>query len=121
MTNDRDDVEGIRPNAKRMAAREKPRVKKDAREWLGTLWSYTLGSVPDAFGINGPDAQVRGSLILIAWSISTSMFTGLVTAVFVILWLATLSVGFFRWSKPGSWLESRSPTNKRYRRRNGGE
>lgn len=119
MAGDRDDVDGIRPNAQRFVAREKPRARREAQDWLETAWNYSIGSVPDALGLNGADAQVRGSAVLIVWSILTSLFTGLVTAFFVGLWTITLLIGIARWSKAATFLRDRVPGPRRYTRRRG--
>lgn len=65
-------------------------------DWLLDL---TVRAIPRAFGLGTPEEQVTSSIILIGWSIGTSLFTGGVTAVFVIFWLFWLAIGVLRWSE----------------------
>ncbi|ELY68830.1 hypothetical protein [Natrinema versiforme] len=83
-------------------------IIKNARQYIGDQsfddflpdWflDLTIRALPRAFGFGTPEEQVTSSIILIGWSIATSLFTGGVTAVFVLFWLFWLSIGVLRWS-----------------------
>lgn len=74
---------------------------------------FSVYAVPRAFGFGTADEQVEGSIILIGWSIATSLFTGLATVGFVLFWLIFLTIGVLRWSPYGSnmWstLQQKTP------------
>lgn len=66
------------------------------------ILKITVEAIPDAFWGDTPREQIRGSIILIGWSIATSLFTGGVTAVFVIFFSIFLAIGIVRFSSVGS-------------------
>lgn len=78
-------------------------------EWLLRL---TLYAIPNALFGDTPQDQIEGSVILIGWSIATSVFTGFVTAVFVLFWGVFLIIGIVRFSDWGSaaWSKTSSLT-----------
>ncbi|WP_135823081.1 hypothetical protein [Halostella litorea] len=65
------------------------------------LYSVTVTAAINALTADDPDDQVTGALIMIWWSFWTSLFTGFVTAVFILFWLGFLFWGVFRWSDAG--------------------
>lgn len=128
MPKGQDDVDGIRPNAKRFISLEAPQAKKQASSVAGEIWEALSGSVPDAIGLHGPTAQVRGSLILIVLAIATGRVFGYVTAVFVPIFTLTLIIGVLRWSKASTFVRKHTPgipdtamTKNKYSRRRGGD
>lgn len=71
-------------------------------EWFLRI---TIEAVPKAFwGETGQD-QIEGAIILIGWSIATSLFTGGVTVVFVGFFAIFLVIGIWRLSDfgEGAW------------------
>lgn len=74
-------------------------------EWFLRLTVY---AIPNALIGQSPEEQIEGSLILIGWSIATSVFTGFVTAFFVFFWAIFLLIGILRLSDWGSSAWSRT-------------
>jgi len=84
---------GIINNARQFVSEQSP--DNFIPEWILDL---TIRAVPRAFGFGTADEQVESSIILIGWSIATSLFSGGVTLVFVIFWGFWLTIGILRWS-----------------------
>lgn len=78
-------------------------------EWFLRL---TLYAIPNALFGSTPQDQIEGSVILIGWSIATSLFTGFLTAGFVVFWSVFLFIGIVRFSDWGSsaWGRVTSPS-----------
>lgn len=78
-------------------------------DWLLKL---TIEAIPKAFAGDTPQDQIEGSIILIGWSIATSLFTGGVTLFFVLVFGFFLMIGLFRFSDWGSsaWDKVSSPS-----------
>ncbi|WP_276257228.1 hypothetical protein [Halomontanus rarus] len=78
-------------------------------EWLLRL---TVHAIPKALWGDTPEDQIEGSIILIGWSIATSLFTGFLTAGFVLFWGLFLMIGIVRFSDWGSstWSRVTSPS-----------
>lgn len=74
-------------------------------EWFLRL---TIYAIPNALFGKTPQDQIEGSVILIGWSIATSVFTGFVTVFFVFFWGFFLLIGIIRFSDWGSSAWSRS-------------
>ncbi|USZ73793.1 hypothetical protein [Natronosalvus halobius] len=84
-------------------------IIKNARKFIGEVslsdflpdWflDLTVRALPQALGFGTAEEQVKGSIILIGWSIFTGLFTGLVTAVFVFFWGIFLLIGILRWNE----------------------
>lgn len=72
----------------------------------------TLHAIPKAIAGDEPQDQIEGSIILIGWSIATSLFTGGATVVFVVFWAFFLFWGVFRFSEWGesAWSSATSVT-----------
>lgn len=68
-------------------------------DWILKL---TVEAIPKALAGDEPRDQIEGSIILIGWSIATSLFTGGVTLVFVLLWGVFLTIGVLRFSDAGT-------------------
>ncbi len=72
------------------------------------FYSVTVEAANNALSAEDPDDQVTGAIIMILWSIGTSLFTGLVTVGFVLFWSIFLFIGVSRWSDDGDrawkWL-----------------
>jgi hypothetical protein len=73
-------------------------------EWVLRL---TVHAIPKAIAGETPQDQIEGSIILIGWSIATSLFTGGTTAVFVLFWGFFLFWGTARFSDWGEAAWSR--------------
>ncbi|WP_227134587.1 hypothetical protein [Halorubellus salinus] len=95
----------------RRIGRDLVQMKDGLREFIGEgvlvgkladlLYSTTLGAAIDALGAEDPDDQITGSVIMISWSIGTSIFTGGFTLLFVLVWGFFLAMGVFRYSDDG--------------------
>ncbi|WP_247005185.1 hypothetical protein [Halosolutus gelatinilyticus] len=76
-------------------------------EWLLRL---TIYAIPKAIAGKTPEDQIEGSIILIGWSIATSLFTGFLTIGFVLFWGIFLGIGIVRFSDWGSAAWDRKPS-----------
>lgn len=79
--------------------REDFRLDTFIPDWLLRITVY---AIPAAVLGDTPEEQIEGSIILIGWSIATSLFTGFLTAGFVAFWSVFLFIGLVRFSDWGS-------------------
>ncbi|MDS0280088.1 hypothetical protein NDI85_20080 [Halomicroarcula sp. S1AR25-4] len=68
-------------------------------DWLLRI---TVEAVPKALYGDTPEDQIEGSVILIGWTIGTSLIWGWFTVAFVLFWGAFLTIGILRFSDIGS-------------------
>lgn len=78
-------------------------------EWIQRI---TIDALPKAVAGDDPEDQIEGALILIGWSIATSLFSGFITVGFVFFWGIFLVIGIARYSDWGSaaWNRATSPS-----------
>ncbi|WP_135306364.1 hypothetical protein [Haloarcula amylovorans] len=74
-------------------------VKGIVPDWILKI---TVEAIPKALYGDDPQDQIEGSIILIGWSIATSLFTGGITLAFVLFWGVFLTIGVLRFSDAGS-------------------
>lgn len=66
------------------------------------ILKITVLAIPEALWGETPKKQIHGSIILIGWSIVTSLFTGWLTLGFVLFWSIFLFIGILRFSSAGA-------------------
>jgi len=68
-------------------------------DWLLRI---TVEAVPNALAGDEPEDQIEGAVVMVGWSIFTSLFTGFTTAVIAFFWAIFLLIGILRFSDVGS-------------------